>query len=268
MWLNSFISPSLSSAVISLLDNDISGFFIYFYVDFRILYATVIIPHVSFDILTALGGNGTTTTTPQRPPSEHHGNLLKVSVSITPLIYLSLMYGSHNAEPHNARTISVQSVAASGTLDLFDSIDLLELLFETEHGIPNAYAYVICTFASLNFFLPTLSLYDIRIKAVKGRVKSLPLKIINLVCVMCLVNIPNLSLRAVLWQRYGADVSVLIMKNVLCLTLGMYEIAEYFGEGAPKKCKRCQHLFEHSAYHEHEKKCFEETIQLTTSMKR
>ena len=217
---------------------------------------------IEFNVLTVPGN---VTTTPLPPPTEHHGNLLKIIVSITPLIYLSLMYGSHNAEPLTARTLSIQSVAASGALDLFDSMDLLELLFEDERGIPNAYAYIICFFASVNFFLPALSLYDIRIKTVKGRVKSLPLKIINMLCVMGFVNIPNLSLRAILWQKYGADVSVLIMKNVLCLTLGFYELAEYFGEKAPRKCKVCKEMFDCTAFASHEMKCSEQTIELTDS---
>ena len=84
---------------------------------------------------------------------------------------------------------------------------------------------------------------------------------------MSFVNIPNLCLRVVLWQKYGADVSVLIMKNVLCLTLGMYEIAEYFGEGAPRRCVQCNQLFENSVYDDHEKKCSQETssYKLTSS---
>lgn len=184
-------------------------------------------------------------------------NLLKVVVSCTPLIYLLLVNGFHNAEPMTSRKLYIQSIAASGTLDLFDSVDILELLFEAEHGIriPQRYVIAILVFASLNWFLPLLGLTGLRIKTMSGRVASLQLKTINVLSVMILVNIPNLVIRSALWINYDADVSVLIMKNVMCLFLGMYEIFEYFGEKPPKQCERCTDWYDHLSYRTHRENC-------------
>lgn len=183
-------------------------------------------------------------------------NMLKVATSCTPLVYLSLVYGFHNAEPMTSRKLFIQSIASSGTLDLFDSLDLLELLFEKHRSkFPSSYSSAILFFASVNWFLPTLGLYGIRIKTKTGRVASLCLKATNVICVMAFVNIPNLVIRAVLWAKYDADVSVLIMKNIMCLFLSLYEILEYFGEKPPIKCAQCGDYYENKAYSKHRQSC-------------
>ena len=41
-------------------------------------------------------------------------NLLNVGVGCTPLIYLSLVHGFHNAEPLSSRKLFIQHIAASG----------------------------------------------------------------------------------------------------------------------------------------------------------
>ena len=184
-------------------------------------------------------------------------NFLKMAVSCTPIIYFLLVYGSHTSRSHTAKHLSVQGIAAAGALDLFDSIDLLEFLFLPEEGIkfPRGYLHASLTFACVSFFMPVLSLYGLRYKALPGRLSSVSFKIIYEVLNLLIINLPNLIIRSVLWHKYDMDVSVLLMKNVMGIIAGSYEIFEYFGEYRPIKCKICEDWFERSAYSEHKVTC-------------
>ena len=60
------------------------------------------------------------------------------------------------------------------------------------------------------------------------------------------------------------DVSVLLMKNVMGIIAGSYEIFEYFGEHRPIKCKKCEDWFERSSYSKHKESCgLDESVVLS-----
>lgn len=195
-------------------------------------------------------------------------NFLKMAVSCSPLIYFLLVHGAHNSNSHTERHISVQGVALSGALDLFDSIDLLDFLFLPEQGInfPRGYLHASLAFATVSFFLPVLSLYGLHYKALPGRVTSLSFKIIYISLNLALINIPNMVIRSVLWHQYHIDVSVLLMKNVMVIIAGVYEMLEYFGEQRPVICKVCRDWFEKSAYEKHKVSCGLEHISLSSTI--
>ncbi|XP_057311201.1 transmembrane protein 121B-like [Hydractinia symbiolongicarpus] len=184
-------------------------------------------------------------------------NFLKVGVACTPLIFLLLVNGHHNSKPFSARKYFIASLGGTITLDLFDSIDLLDFLFlPDERKVPGAAMDATLAFACINFFLPALALSEIRVNRFNGLLPSLPFKLMYEGCYAFLVNVPNLVIRSVLWHKYDMDVSILIMKNVMCIALGGMEIYEYFcGEDHAVKCPCCSNYFQKSYITQHTETC-------------
>ena len=184
-------------------------------------------------------------------------NFLKVTISSTPLIFLLLVYGYHNGKLSESRKYYIASLVGSVCLDLFDSIDLLEFLFtpEGKRVFPQQYSDASLAFSVINFFLPTLALIEIYVNGFTGRVTSFSFKVVYVFCYVFLINVPNLIIRSVLWHTYNSDVSVLIMKNVMCIALGVTEIFEYFGEDRPRKCEICNNWYRMSHFKKHYNAC-------------
>lgn len=184
-------------------------------------------------------------------------NFLKIAVSCTPLVFLALVYGHHNAKPHSKRRYYIASLVGTVCLDLFDSIDLLEFLFtpEDKRIFPQAYLDATLTMSIINFFLPTFALIELRVNQFSGRVPSFSFKALYVGCNIFLLNAPNLIIRSILWHKYNVDVSVLIMKNIMCIMLGFRELYEYFGEDPPVKCDSCSDWYRKSFFHKHKENC-------------
>ena len=184
-------------------------------------------------------------------------NFLKVAVSCSPIIFLFLVNGHHDADPHSGRKYYVEKLAGTVALDLFDSIDLLDFLDETEieEKVPSGYRHAMLIFACVIFVLPVFALYELKVNAFNGRVPSFSFKLAYVASFAFLVNGPNLLIRSLLWHLYDIDVSVLIMKNVLCILLGILDICDYFGENQPKKCESCGDWFQRAYLNNHTRKC-------------
>ena len=187
-----------------------------------------------------------------------------MAASFTPLIYFLLVMGSHSNEKRD-----LKGIALAGALDLFDSIELLEFLFLPLEDVkcPPGYLHASLAFACINLFLPALSLYGLRHKTEPGRVSSVMFGVSYEMVNLLLINLPNLLIRSVLWHRYSMDVSVLLMKNVMGVIAGWYEIYEYFGESRPIRCKHCEGWFSANIHKQHKKQCGtlnDESINLTS----
>jgi len=183
-------------------------------------------------------------------------NFCKVATACTPLIFMLLVYALHDAKQIVSRKYYLGAMIGSITLDLFDSIDLLEFLYEKEdQRFPREILDCTLAFACINLLLPTLALTELRLNRFNGQVESLPFKVVYECCYVFLVNVPNLLLRSILWHSYNADVSVLIMKNVMCICLGFSEIARYFTEERPKKCTKCNNWYEKEFFNQHVAGC-------------
>ena len=187
-------------------------------------------------------------------------NFLIVSLACTPLVFLLMIFGYHNGKADPDRKIYISSLASSVTLDLFDSMDLLELLFEPE-GVPNSFLMSTLVFACINLFLPTMALYELFVNKFSGRVPAFSFKIAYVCAYIFLVNLPNLILRSFLWHSQDADVSVLIMKNVMCILIGIKEIVEFYFEERPKMCDNCKFYYKVASLDEHCKKCMKNIVK-------
>lgn len=74
---------------------------------------------------------------------------------------------------------------------------------------------------------------------------------------LVLLNIPNLIIRSILWHSYQINASVLIMKNVLGINIGIYELLEYVSEYRPVKCHNCKSWIEKSFNAHHKTQCID-----------
>jgi len=191
-------------------------------------------------------------------------NTLKAGVACTPLIFILLVYAHHDAKPHTIRKYYLQGLTGTVAFDIFDSLDLLEFLFldREEHRFPKSLTNAVLAFACINFFLPTLALFELKLNSFNGQVSSLSFKLLYSMSFVFLVNIPNLIIRSVLWHKYNTDVSVLLMKNVICIVLGVVEIMEYFGSERPMPCSRCGRWYTPDFIEQHKRRCTSTPLQV------
>ena len=183
-------------------------------------------------------------------------NMLKMNLCLTPMLFLFLIYAHHDAKSHSRRKYYLEKMTAAVTLDLFDSVEMLEYLFDKEK-IPVELQNAILAFSCMNIFLPTFALFELRFNKFhdNGEVSPISFKFIYICSFMFFVNIPFLVLRLILWHGYHLDVSVLLAKNALAIIMGIIEIFEFFGEQRPRRCDACTRTFAKDVFKAHIKIC-------------
>ena len=192
-------------------------------------------------------------------------NTLKMNLCLTPMLFLFLIYAHHDAKSHSRRKYYLEKMTAAVTLDLFDSVEMLEYLFDKEKitaGLENA----ILAFSCMNIFLPTFALCELKFNKFhdSGEVSPISFKFIYICSFMFFVNVPFLVLRLILWHGYNLDVSVLLAKNALAIIMGIIEIFEFFGEQRPRKCDGCLRTFAEDLFKEHRKICCQTELEMKT----
>ena len=183
-------------------------------------------------------------------------NMIKMNLCLTPMLFLFLIYAHHDAKSHSRRKYYLEKITAAVTLDLFDSVEMLEYLFDKEK-ISIELENAILAFSCMNIFLPTFALFELKFNKFhdNGVVSPISFKFIYICSFMFLVNVPFLVLRLILWHGYHLDVSVLLAKNVLAIMIGIIEIFEFFGEQRPRKCDACSWTFAKDHFKAHRKTC-------------
>lgn len=190
-------------------------------------------------------------------------NILKIALCITPMLFLLLVNSHHDSKPYSRRRICIDKLSAGVTLDLLDSIDILEILFmdDKELDLPVGLENAIIAFACINFCLPTLALLQLS-AIVKGQVRSATFQFLYSICYIFLVNVPLGAIRIILWTNYDQDVSVFIGKNIIASAIYMFDIYESCGPEQPKRCPTCEKHFAPDRIDGHKSECNTETILL------
>ncbi len=153
-------------------------------------------------------------------------NMLKSSLTITPMLFLLLVHAHHDAAPDTSRKYYIQKLTGGVTIDLMDSIEILEILF-TDHNLPTSFENTIVAFACINVFLPTLALHALKQKQL-WHGGLLPSKVLYNFCYICLVNVPFFIIRVLLWASYKQDVSVFLAKNIILIVMNSWDIVEHY----------------------------------------
>lgn len=183
-------------------------------------------------------------------------NILKIALCITPMLFLLLLNSHHNGKRYPKRRNYIDKLSAGVTLDLLDSIDILEILFmdDVELNLPLGLENAIIAFACLNFFLPTLALLQLS-AIVKGQVHSAYFQFMYSVSYILLVNVPLGAIRIILWIQYSQDVSVFIGKNIIASAIYMFDIYATCGPEHPEKCPKCDKHFAPDSIDGHKADC-------------
>ena len=183
-------------------------------------------------------------------------NFLKLTLSITPMLFACLVYSHHKSRESFARKTYIQILVSSVTLDLFDSVEMLEYLFDKEF-ISSSVEIAIIVFSCINLCLPVLALYELKNNEFRetGQVPTVSFKLLYVLSFLCFVNIPFLVIRAHLWHTFKLDVSILFAKNILEIVFGFTEIYEFYSETMPMKCDGCKGTFAKNHFKNHIKAC-------------
>ena len=183
-------------------------------------------------------------------------NMLKMNLCLTPMLFLFLIYAHHDAKSHSRRKYYLEKMTAAVTLDLFDSVEMLEYLFDKDK-ITVELENAILAFSCMNIFLPTFALFELKYNKFheSGEISPISFKFIYICSFMFFVNVPFLVLRLILWHGHQLDVSVLLAKNALAIVMGIIEIMEFFGEQRPRRCEVCSKTFAKAFFKSHLKTC-------------
>lgn len=183
-------------------------------------------------------------------------NFLKLTLSITPMLFVCLVYSHHKSRESFARKTFVQILVSSITLDLFDSVEMLEYLFDKEF-ISHPVEILIIVFSCINFCLPVFALYELKNNEFRetGQVPAVSFKLLYVLSFLCFVNIPFLVIRTYLWHAFNLDVSILFAKNILGIYFGLADIYEYCSETRPVRCESCKETFAKGYLKHHMKSC-------------
>lgn len=156
-------------------------------------------------------------------------NMLKLSLTLTPMLFLLLVHAHHDAAPNSSRKYYIERLTGGVTIDLMDSIEILEIFFmePTETKLPTSFENVIVAFACINVFLPTVALHALKQKKL-WQSALLPSKVLYNLCYIFLVNVPFFVIRVILWASYGQDVSVFLAKNVILIVMNSWDVAQHY----------------------------------------
>ncbi|KAL1140454.1 hypothetical protein AAG570_000386 [Ranatra chinensis] len=180
-------------------------------------------------------------------PHDHLGpQMLKVSMAASSFIFLLLVEGHNWAKRGTPRYSYVISTCGKTGIEIFDSISLLSLLLVTPKDMSETFKDVILILAAINFFLPSVTLYQLSLSDFAMTKVSLLLTVVYHILHLCLVDVPFLAIRMYLWLVFRENASMFLMKNLLSITLalrGMYpdiiELKkEYFSPKSVASAKR------------------------------
>lgn len=152
--------------------------------------------------------------------------LLKVSVAFSTVVFVLVVAAHHDAEKDSQRALAIKAACTSTSFELLDSMSFLSLLIIRESHLIVSYHLqnVIITFACLNYFLPTITLFQLCLTDFGQKEKPFNLDGIYHFTHLVLVNIPYLAVRIYLWSGFGADISLFVMKNVISIVWSLKDV--------------------------------------------
>ncbi len=150
-------------------------------------------------------------------------NTLKVMIALSGIIFILLVCTHHDAESSSPRYTFIQNIMHSVTLDILDTVTILNLLFVQESKIFFTFSMhrVINGIACINLIIPTMPLIVLSRTRFGEKSMSSNLKTAHTFLNLCVVNLPMFIIRMYVWHQLNKDISVFVVKNVLgiCFTI-------------------------------------------------
>ncbi|XP_020907774.1 uncharacterized protein LOC110245819 [Exaiptasia diaphana] len=150
-------------------------------------------------------------------------NFLKITICGAPAIAVFLLTTAKDSQQYDG---AVAQLCGSIALDSFDELELLEMLLHQEiasHFSSGIEASIIA-FVCISFFLTAMEMGENKLDGGQMELRSNRLYLLRLVFQMLLVNIPLLTIRLVVWTKYGHDASIFIAKNAIIIATSLMEV--------------------------------------------
>lgn len=161
--------------------------------------------------------------------NQFHGpNVLKKTLCLTPLLLLLLL---NTAADSNEYRDLVSKLSFQITLDLFDGVEMLEVILEgneLKDGVPQGLEKTIIALVCVSFLISPAQLVENKLQGNRQwKIHRFGSALRITIQVLC-VNAAFLGLRMVLWLEYERDASIFIAKNCIIIILGFLEIFAIF----------------------------------------
>ena len=162
-------------------------------------------------------------------------NILKMTLCLAPFILLLLL--STGTDSLVYREL-IWMLSLRIALDLFDGVEMLDVIIEESQvndGISDSFEKGILAVVCISFLLSPLQLIEVKLDGFSDSWKYRKWTMISRSTIQYLiVNCVFLGLRLALFLEHGKDASIFIAKNVIIISLGLFEICSVY------KCCGCE----------------------------
>ncbi|XP_014787797.1 uncharacterized protein LOC106881800 [Octopus bimaculoides] len=153
-------------------------------------------------------------------------NTLRAMFGLTAVVFfLLLMSYLHDTTPTSLKTF-IYTVGATVPIDLLDTMDIMELLYEEEETrkISEGMVYMILVIIVGNLMIPMFPCTILYIQEFKSKRIFVHLMIAQKVIQIVVINLLFMSIRLILWQEFGQGFSAFIVKNILVMGILSYDL--------------------------------------------
>ena len=195
-------------------------------------------------------------------------NVLKGVLCVTPPLLLLLLHNADDLDRSNARKHLVSKLSFQMVVDLFDVVDMIDIVLEDKgHGstsysnantiinetqpriatsslttIPERFRMVMVAVASLSLLLSLWQLFENKLSRNYTKIRFRTTVLRNLVQIV-LVNLFFLIIRLVVYAMYQKDESIFITKNIISIVWSILDTKAHCESHSVKfwsvLCKSC-----------------------------
>ena len=155
-------------------------------------------------------------------------NVLKTTIALGSCTFFLLLITQHDTSVGSDGRKYIEELTDTVVFDILDTVDILKVLLEPEDRdyLWDGLEEFILAVAVLNLVLPTVPLFTLA-KSKFGQ-KKLSVKLVHghRILLVLVVNIPNLLIRFLLWHGLSTSISPFMLKNILAISLTLYDIYE------------------------------------------
>ncbi|GAB1597461.1 uncharacterized protein LOC106881800, partial [Argonauta hians] len=153
-------------------------------------------------------------------------NTLRAMFGLTAVVFFLLLISYlHESIPQSLKTF-IYTVGATVPIDLLDTMDIMELLYEEEEerNISEGMVIMILVIIVGNLLVPMFPCTIVYVQEFESKHIFSNLMIAQKVIQIMVINLLFMSIRLILWQEFGRGFSAFIIKNVLVMGILSYDL--------------------------------------------
>ncbi|XP_029646808.2 uncharacterized protein LOC115220769 [Octopus sinensis] len=155
-------------------------------------------------------------------------NILKLTLALSAPLFLIYLLCQVSTSPDNENRRYIDRITSGVTIDIFDTVDFLDILFVHQSKVLLSFAMTktILGFSLINIFMPLIPLFLVS-HSHYGKIK-LRDNFMNLyrILMIVIINVPYLVIRLRLIHIYGHNMSIFLIKNFLSIFIAFINIYE------------------------------------------